>query len=276
MRKTLPIGERVRRPARGGVFLNWADNERGPRLFVDPEAMRPVGERIALAEREARHAIATLRLGEGAIVTLLDGEGTIATGRLVDVRKKSASVDILDERRASRPAPEIWLAVAVLKTKAMDLVLQKAVELGAGRLIPVRAERVVARWGPEDNERRRERIRLACVDALKQCGGAWLPEIEPPSLLSPSALDRGADVAHIVATLANDAAPLRRALAERDGRPTRAWCVWIGPEGDFTSDELETLKTGGARPITLGERVLRAETAALYALAAMSDRLWNG
>ena len=151
----------------------------------------------------------------------------------------------------------------------MDWTVEKAVELGAGRIVPVISERTVVRLDAVDGAAKAGRWTRVAEDAARQCQAAWLPEIFAPvsALESLGLVKEAAPV--FVAALSPDAIPLRQALAGHAAPPARAgW--FVGPEGDFTADEMQELLDAGAIPVSLGPHVLRAETACLYGLCALS------
>src|SRR5579864_6199726 len=120
---------------------------------------------------DAHHCTDVLRLGEGAVITLFDGQGNEASATLTGVTRKHTVLSIGDRRSTSRPRCSLTLAQAVPKGKNMDLVIQKAVELGASSLIPLLSERTVVRLdGPGDAGRKQERWQSIALEACKQCG----------------------------------------------------------------------------------------------------------
>jgi len=158
----------------------------------------------------------------------------------------------------------------------MDAIIQKATELGAARIVPLLSERVVARLDEEDAARKAMKWRLVAVDAIKQCGSAWLPQVEPPQTPGQFLARKENFELPLIASLERGSR-LAREYFQRfhahHGRTPESVCVWIGPEGDFTAAETEAIKSHGALPITLGPLVLRTETAALYCLSILNYEL---
>jgi 16S rRNA (uracil1498-N3)-methyltransferase len=133
--------------------------------------------------------------------------------------------------------------------------------------------------GQLDNEEaahKAEKWRLVAREAVKQCGSAWLPEVEPP-ITPDQFLARKENIElPLIASLESGSRPAReyfRAFQTERGRLPGSVCVWIGPEGDFTPAETEAIKSRGAQPITLGRLVLRTETAAIYCLSILNCEL---
>ena len=145
--------------------------------------------------------------------------------------------------------------------------------------MPLLSERVVAHLDEESAGDRAEKWRLVAIEAIKQCGSAWLPQIDVP--LSPKAfLARGEKFdLPLIASLQPDSRHPRELFkqyfAERKRLPQTV-CVWVGPEGDFTPAEMSAVKSAGALPITLGRLVLRSETAAVYCLSVLNYELQAG
>jgi 16S rRNA (uracil1498-N3)-methyltransferase len=191
------------------------------------------------------------------------------------------------ERRAR--APQLYrltLMQAITKGWSMDWIVEKATELGVSRLVPVLSARSVPRFGDkEDRARRVGKWQAQAVEALKQCGGAWLPEIAMPMGMEEALTagwGGGPDTLGLVASFDPGARHPREWFAawaaERRLR-VQAAAIWVGPEGDFTPEELAALRDSGVRPITLGPRVLRSETASLYCLSVLAYELqwlWGG
>ncbi len=239
------------------------------RCFVPTDRLRL--EAFDLDEAEARHAVQVLRLGPGDRVALLDGAGTLAEGVLEQTGRRSARVRVVDRSLVPAPAVRIHLLVALLKGKALDLVLEKAVELGAASIVLLETDHGVARVPASEVDRKRETWRHTLVEASKQSRNPWLPElVGPVPVVVAAATARESGDALILASLAADTRPLGTVLA---GLPQRVpgIRIAIGPEGDFTAEEERILRSAGALAVDLGPRILRAETAAIAALAIASE-----
>jgi 16S rRNA (uracil1498-N3)-methyltransferase len=168
------------------------------------------------------------------------------------------------------------LLQAVPKGKIMEAIIQKATELGVFRIVPLVSERVVPQIEDEMSAHKVERWRFAAIEAIKQCGSAWLPEIEPPTTLSRFLARAESFELPLIASLQSGSRPARdyfRAFQVKLGRMPQSVCVWVGPEGDFTPAETDLIKGQGVLPITLGLLVLRTETAAIYCLSILNYEL---
>ncbi len=231
-----------------------------------------IGPNLILRGREAHHASRVLRLRAGDPVTVLNGVGGLRDCEVSGVGKDSVSLRILREAQTPEPATRITLVQALPKGKLFDFIIQKATELGVGRIVPLLSERVVTQIDDENEASKLEHWRTVAVEAIKQCGQVWLPEITEPAALPQALKSSLADELALVASLQPGSRHPRiwfDEFRQREGRGANSACVWVGPEGDFTVTEIETIVGAGARPITLGPLVLRCETAATYCLSVL-------
>jgi len=225
-----------------------------PRLFI----RHPLGKgaRIDLDSAQANYLGNVLRMGMGAELLVFDGSSGEWLARIAETGKKRMALSV--ERRVREPEaiPDVWLAFAPVKRQATDWLVEKATELGAARLIPVMTRRTIA-------ERvRLERLEAIAIEAAEQCGRTVLPHISEPMPLAHFLQSRDPSRTLYFADEGGG-----EAAAIRFTRGPAA--ILVGPEGGFTDEERETV--GGAPnaiAISLGPRILRAETAALAALAA--------
>jgi 16S rRNA (uracil1498-N3)-methyltransferase len=220
---------------------------------------------VTLAGEEALHAVRVLRLHAGAEVELFDGQGGLATGRIVETGRRQVVVEI--ERRSStpRPRPIVHLGFAAPKGRRLDWLLEKAAELGAASLQAVIFQRSVA-GGGEFSDAKRRRWFEHCLAAAKQCGLDWLPEMRPPVPLADFLVHRGGELC-ILGQAGPDAARLIDVLARRKDK--QAIRLLVGPEGGLTDPELAAVSGEGFLPVRLGRTTLRIETAAVALLAAI-------
>jgi 16S rRNA (uracil1498-N3)-methyltransferase len=244
------------------------------RFYLPPD--RCHDSTLILSEGEAHHALHVLRLRVGDRVIVVDGEGRECLCEIRAVDRHRAALAVL-QRQAFSPLPcQLTLLQAVPKGKTMDWIIEKATELGVRRVVPIQSERSVPQWGAEALPKKTAKWRLTAIEAMKQCGSAWLPQVD--AAVTPRGfLARGEPFdLMLVASLQPDAQHLRAVLTafekEHRRRPHTV-AVWIGPEGDFTPAELHTIKAAGAWPMTLGPLVLRTETAATCALAVLNYEL---
>lgn len=244
------------------------------RFFLSPEQLKSAAP--ALDASEAHHFLNVLRGKPGDRVTVFDGAGHECLCRVATVEKHRVVLEIQQRNAVPPLSYRLTLAQAVPKARNMDLILQKATELGASQIVPLLSDRTIVQLDPDEVGGKVERWRHITIEAAKQCGTNWLPVVEPP--LKPREFFAASNRKHLnlVASLQPDSRQLPEILKdfteEHGARPGSATIV-IGPEGDFTPAELADARSAGFRPITLGPLVLRSETAAIYALSILAYEL---
>lgn len=243
------------------------------RFFVPRAEIR--GEEFDFPDSEAHHALSVLRCREGDCVAVLDGCGRELSCEITSANRRAVRVRVRSERRFARPAVPVVLFQSMVKGKAFDLIVEKATEIGVSEIVPVVGERVVAAPSDRQMAGKVDKWRQTAIGAVKQSGRAWLPEIQSP-LPFFSAVSRAEKCDwNVVAALDDSARPLREWLRGMSGVLVTGASigVWIGPEGDFTKSEYEVLRSRKYSFATLTDAVLRAETAALFALACIQYEL---
>jgi 16S rRNA (uracil1498-N3)-methyltransferase len=244
------------------------------RFYLPPE--RCAGAALRLDGREAHHALQVLRLKHGELVTVLDGIGNEFMCTVKDCGRSVVNLSVSLKNFVPAAPCAVTLLVAVPKGKIIEGIIQKAVELGARRIVPLLTERVVTHLDDEGAETKRDKWQTVAVEAIKQCGAAWLPKVEMPMtiqqfLARPEKFDLS-----LVGSLQKERRHPRDVLREfeaKHGRRPQSVGAWIGPEGDFTLEELQTIQDSGAQPVSLGKLVLRVETAAIYCLSFLNYEL---
>ena len=236
-------------------------------LVTDPDRPPRVGDTVTLDAEEGRHLKTVLRGGREATLVLVDGRGLRMTARALP-GGKSTLLEILSVEDAldENASPRLVLACAVIKGRRFEWVLEKAVELGAHRIIPLRTGRGVVEAGPGKGQR----WDAILNSALKQSGRAYLPDLGETADLAAVLADRESGPVLFGAVPGEtEAGPWTDLLAERPDPPPAALTLLIGPEGGWTPDERSLLIERGARPVVLAPHVLRTETAALAGLTAL-------
>lgn len=243
------------------------------RFYLPPHAWRT--DRLTLEGAEAHHAQDVLRLAKGDRVTAFNGRGEEATAEIAGVAKGRIDLRVLSSAKTAPLSCALTLGQAIPKGKNMDLIVEKATELGAAAIQPLLSDRTVAQYEAGEAGRKAEKWQRVAIEASKQCGQNWVPTVHAP--VSPKEFFHAQQRFDLmlIASLQPDAQPLKRVLAEF-AKPPASVLVLVGPEGDFTPAEVALAKSHGCRPITLGPIILRTETAAIYCLSVLSHELLLG
>jgi 16S rRNA (uracil1498-N3)-methyltransferase len=237
-----------------------------PRFYL-AQTLAP-GARFSLPPGPARHAARALRLAAGDTLTLFNGRGGEYAARIDRIDKDEVAVSVTGFSAIERESGlSVLLAQGISSGERMDYTLQKAVELGVTGIQPIAARRSVVKLAGERADKRVAHWQGVVASACEQCGRNRVPRVEPP--LSLAAWLGGRPAGRLL-FLSPCAASSLAALA----RPEGLQILVAGPEGGFEPDEIATLESASATPVRLGPRVLRTETAALAALAAMQT-LWG-
>ncbi len=244
------------------------------RFYLPPEHCN--GAMLQLDEREAHHALHVLRIKHGEPVLVLDGAGHEFFCEIFDCSRKTVTLRV-KQKNVMPPLPwQITLLQAVPRGKIMESIVQKSVELGAHRLVPLLTERVVTRLNEKEREDKLEKWRHIAIEAVKQCGAAWLPIIEMPTTVAQFLERKEKFELSLVGSLQSERRHPRECFQEfrsKYGHLPQSNAVWIGPEGDFTPDELKAIQASGVLPVSLGRLTLRVETAAIYCLSILNYEL---
>jgi 16S rRNA (uracil1498-N3)-methyltransferase len=235
------------------------------RVFVDAELT--AGRLIELPADTASHVAKVLRARGGDALTVFNGRGGEFAGSIETVRGGRVSVALAAEVPVERESPlQLTLLQCVPRGDRMDFIVQKATELGVTRILPILSQRSVVRLDADQAESKAAHWRAVAVSACEQCGRNRLPSIEAPRQLLK---------------VLGDAPPpegTRLVLEPDDEADEKGWNgaprmeIAIGPEGGFAPDELEALRVSGFYRVTLGPRILRAETAAIAAVTWLQTR----
>jgi 16S rRNA (uracil1498-N3)-methyltransferase len=238
--------------------------ERAARLFVD--AGLAAGSTMTLDAGPSHHVVRVLRLRPGDPLTLFDGRGGEHEARIAALEGRKVVVEVGAHRAIERESPlAVTLVQGLSSGERMDFTVQKAVELGVAAIQPVAAEKSVVRLSGERAEARRAHWQRVAIAACEQCGRNRIPEIRPVI-----ALDRLATSAKALKLLLAPDANRSLKTALQAGR--RDIVLAAGPEAGFSEPEVGRLLAGGFLAVSLGPRILRTETAALAALAALNAR----
>ena len=235
------------------------------RCFVE----RPLqtGARLALPESTANHLARVLRLREGDACVLFNGDGHDYDARITAIGKREVVAEIASMRAVDHESPlHITLLQGIARGEKMDLILQKATELGVAAIIPVTAERTEVKLDAERAGKRVAHWRNVIASACEQSARARLPSLSPPAALAEAAHAVDGDATRLTLDPAGDVSMATVQVA------SGAVVVAIGPEGGWSPRDREILSAAGFTGLRLGPRILRTETAGLAAIAALQSR----
>ena len=237
------------------------------RCHVD--APLQTGAEFALPEDTANHLLRVMRLREGDACVLFNGDGHDYTAELTSAGKREARVRIGAKQEVGNESPlRITLLQGIARGEKMDLILQKATELGVSAVLPVNAERTEVKLDAARAEKRLAHWHSVIVSACGQSGRARVPVLSPPQSLMAAAQALPADTLKL--TLDPQG---QRRLASLDAAPAGGVVIAIGPEGGWSPRDRQVLQDAGFQGLQLGPRILRTETAGLAAIAALQARL---
>src|ERR1700682_4205514 len=244
------------------------------RFYIAPENWHP--DAPLLTGSEAHHCRNVLRLEPGDKVVLFDGRGRELTAEITSTDAAEISFRKLHEAQTAPLRCQIMLGQAIPKRKNMDLIVQKAVEIGAAEIAPIISDRTVVRLDEESAASKQSKWQTVAIEAAKQCGQNWLPRVQVPQTMAQFFQQPRRFDLQLIGSLQSDAVHLKKILAqfsaEHGDRPRNVLMLG-GAEGDFTPAELSLARSHGCRPITLGPIVLRVETASIYCLSVLSYEL---
>lgn len=237
------------------------------RLYV--EESLSAGATLTLEKEQSHYLVTVLRMGAGSQVLLFNGRDGEWAAEIAEAHKKNCVLELKGRTRAQEPLPDIWLLFAPVKKARLDFIAQKATEMGAAVIQPVFTERtVVARL-------KDERLQANAVEAAEQCGLVAVPEVREAAKLGAllTTWDERAPGRRILFCDENEGPGATRAALERlaaEGGKGGPLAVLVGPEGGFSPGERDILRSRkDTMAISLGPRIMRADTAAIAALAVV-------
>lgn len=240
-----------------------------PRFFLSPEQWDAA--QWELRGDEAKHCARVVRMKAGDDCVLFDGRGN-AINAVIEWIEGSSLVRLIPGGMVSSSLDSlaaITLCQAIPKGSNMDWIIQKSVELGVSRIQPLLTGRTITRYTEKEAENKRSKWQRTALEACKQCGQNLVPVIELPQTFRSwihNSLS-GLPELRVIASLAPGAVPARECLEAARKRGERSAAYLVGPEGDFTPEEISAALDRGFSPVTLGPIVLRVETAALLGLS---------
>lgn len=236
------------------------------RLWIEPA--RLAAAQVVITDEDYHYLCRVLRLAQGDRLVLFDGVGTEADAEIARIGPRALELRVLERHPAMPPrGPELVLMQGLAKGDKLDLVVQKATELGVTRILPVITQRSIEQLDIRRADARRQRWEKIAREAARQSGRVDVPQIEPVALFVAAVVAAPADALRLLLTPeARYQHPLRSVLPKKP--PARA-VIAVGPEGGFTTEEMDLARRVGFHSVGLGPRVLRTETAALAALAVL-------
>jgi len=235
------------------------------RYFLPADQWQP--EQITLTGDEAHHCTRVLRSKLGETVEVFDGLGKSAQGEIISLNKDRVEIRLTTAVTRSTSPSEIHLIQAIPKGGNMELIVQKAVELGITSIQPLITDHTVFR--AEQMGKKISKWQRIALEACKQCGQNHLPIIHPAKKFNQWLTDTASTDLNIVAALLPNSQP----LANMFSTEIKSASFLIGPEGDFSDTEYQQALDAGYQPATLGDIVLRVETATLYCLSVIKHEL---
>ena len=211
---------------------------------------------ILLDEDTSRHVVQVLRMKEGEKLNLTDGKGSLMTAEVIDAHKKHCSVKIIDTQHTAQDSRKVTIAISLLKnTSRFEWFLEKATEIGISEIIPVICDRT------EKQKFRYDRMKGICISAMLQSQQTWLPVLHEPKQFNHLVIEQFDDQQKFIAHC--EESGQKKDLSTF--KPFNHSTIFVGPEGDFTKQEIELALQNNFIPVSLGETRLRTETAGIVA-----------
>ncbi|WGI21269.1 16S rRNA (uracil(1498)-N(3))-methyltransferase [Amylibacter sp. IMCC11727] len=232
------------------------------RLFVDADLAK--GQAVAVSRDQAHYLFGVMRLKEGAHVALFNGRDGEFLADVTVANKRNGILTCVEQSKPLQMPPDLWLLFAPIKKARTDFIVEKAAEMGVARICPVSTDYT------QSDRLKQDRLQAHAVEAAEQCGGTFVPEV-----VDLVKLDRVlAEWPTERKLLFCDETRVGEAATDLAALGAGPWAILIGPEGGFSPAEVEKLRgMDGVHSVSLGPRILRADTAAVAALALWQDAL---
>ena len=241
-----------------------------PRFFTSSEVLRDGDSSFVITGDDAHHISRSLRMRVGEALTLCDGCGTDYQCEISEITQGQVNLSILsEEKNLTEPPYEATVYQALVKGDKFDTVIQKSVECGATKIVPLITSRCTVKFDPADYKKKCDRYSRIAEEAAKQCGRGIIPRVELPVTFKQlvAGVDDGTNV---LFCYEKGNVPLKSVVESAKGN---RFAIIIGPEGGFSEEEADALGSVGVRPVSLGPRILRTESAAPFVLASLSYAL---
>ena len=247
-----------------------------PRFFIPPAHWNPSG--LALVGDEAKHCTQVMRRTVAEEIIAFNGAGAWTRAEIVSAGKGSVELRVLEAGETPPPAVTIILFQSIPKGSNMDLIIEKSVELGVNAIVPVFSDRTVVRLDAKDAAKKQEKWQRLAVEACKQCGQNWLPQVSVPVSFDAAWRQLPSHDLRLIAAIQEDSRTFKDTLAfvrgQQGSGSIHSVLMAIGPEGDFTPEEYAAARGAhGCLPVSLGSIILRVETAAMYCLSVLRHEL---
>jgi 16S rRNA (uracil1498-N3)-methyltransferase len=227
------------------------------------------GQKVLIPERDAYHWVKVLRVQRGDVVELLNGQGLLAHGIVEEISSKKVWVKVGVVKNFKKPSLFVTLYQSVLMGSPFEETLEQAVEMGVHRFIPLITNRTQVSASKIDTDAKKLRYQGLAMEACKQSGNPFLPQITDPKRLEIALKEALPGTVRLFGSLNEDAKPILDALSDCD-RNAFEIELWVGPEGGWTGEEEEQLRQAGGMAVSLMPYTLRAKTASLAFLSIVS------
>jgi 16S rRNA (uracil1498-N3)-methyltransferase len=232
------------------------------RLYVDADLA--IGQAVAVSRDQSHYLFGVMRLKEGALVALFNGRDGEFQAEVTTANKRNGMLVCLEQSKPLQMPPDLWLLFAPIKKARTDFIVEKAAEMGASKICPVSTEFT------QSERLKQDRLQAHAVEAAEQCGGTYVPEVSALQKLDAVLADWPAERKLLFC----DETRVGEAVTNLATLGAGPWAILIGPEGGFSSAEVERLRgMDGVHSVSLGPRILRADTAAVAALALWQKAL---
>jgi len=239
------------------------------RFFVAPEGFSE--KTVTLKDPDVNHIRTVLRMKPGDCIGVVDGEGFQYEVRLTEVERRTVRGDILSRTTLETESPvDITMGQALIKGNAFDLLVRKAVELGVRRIVPLKTRHCVARLAKESERNRTQRWQRIAEEASKQCGRSRVPEVHPAVLSVEEFCRHSADYDLKLVFWEDESRTRLQDIAPQG--PVSSIAFLAGPEGGWAAEEVDGLRQQGFHTVSLGPRLLKADSASLVILSLLQHR----
>lgn len=237
------------------------------RFYVNPDSVKD--RKIYIEREESHHIIDVMRLRKGDLVTVFDGSGKEYEGELSSIENGRVIINIAKIKIANKKRlVNISLAQAIPKKDTMDLIVQKATELGVDEIFPIESARTVVKFSDDRKQRKIERWNKIAIEASKQCGRTELPKIKD-IICFDTVLDFMTQYDLTIMPCLSEKTVVLKSALKKISKPSKILAI-IGPEGDFSKKEIDRASEKGAILVSLGNLILKSDTAAIDTIAILN------